>query len=416
MSYVMGQTSPAHVYGNVTSYITEFITHLFPENYFQEVIVNTAIPYRQLDRFRNSEEEYFRRLYPQVIIKPKIELNDTDTFLYGTYLTSRITDLYMDTSFTNLQPFMYDNERGNSMKYLLNRLKMSFDVTIVVETLIEQINQVHFLKNTVRQDHPFFMSTFLENYIPRELLELMGDDVGIPLYDDNGSVKPFLDYANGISEFPISYKLKNASGNDEFFRYYPANIDISFNGLNADTSPSEKKNWVDYSYNINFTVTAEFNSAGLYYYFAQNPEKIDGIVGIIQDKYEDEIIPFLTVSNIYTERYAEGWNLYASPMFRVEPNELVDVMDIAPLFNNSMKRIIDYHLEHGIPSSVYMKVLVLKNTELLSEPMDYEVDIKGLTLITKNIDCEATYRLIIHVNTIYINNLIKDIYNLDEER
>ena len=64
-------------------------------------------------------------------------------------------------------------------------------------------------------------------------------------------------------------------------------------------------------------------------------------------------------------------------------------------------------IEEASKAGLKKKLVTYASRELL--------DSQG-RLITKNIDCEATYRLIIHVNTIYINNLIKDIYNLDEER
>ena len=66
--------------------------------------------------------------------------------------------------------------------------------------------------------------------------------------------------------------MKNASGNDEFFRFYPANIDTMFTGLSIDDG--SKKGMIADAHKINFTVSAEFNSAGLYYYFSKKNDFI----------------------------------------------------------------------------------------------------------------------------------------------
>ena len=151
MGYCIAQTSLAHTYGNVTCFITEYIKSLFPKDYFNTVNISSSIAYKHFNIFQNTNKEFIRKKKPMLIIRPRVEINDSDVFLYNTFLTTRITDNYMDRDFTNLQDFIYDNERGNSMKFLLNRLKMYFDVTIIVETQIEQLNQAHFFKNRIRK-------------------------------------------------------------------------------------------------------------------------------------------------------------------------------------------------------------------------------------------------------------------------
>lgn len=412
MGYCIAQTSLAHTYGNVTCFFTEFIKSLFPENYFKTIHISSTIAYRQFNIFQNTNKEFLRKSKPMLIIRPRIELNDQDTFLYNTFLTTRMDDNYMETSFTNLQPFVEDIERGNQIKFLLNRLKMFFDVTIVTETQMEQLNQAHFLKNRIRQEKPFFLRTCLESFIPREMMEIISKDVGIEMYDENGSVKEFLDYLNSISIYPISYKMKNSTGNDEFFRFYPVNIDTTISGLAIDDG--NKRGMIADAHTISFTVSAEFNGAGLYYYFAQHPERIDDIMIGIDN--EDHILPVFTINNLYTKRFAEGWNLYTSPMYKVEPDassKKPDVMNIRTLFNNSIHRCIEYHKKHGISLSTFLQIDIMKDNTMLKRGIDYDIDLDNFELITKNINHYSTYRMIVFVNTFYINSLIKDLFDTD---
>ena len=176
----------------------------------------------------NQKKEFIKKKKPMLIIRPRIVLNDTERFLHGTYLTTRIFENENAQNFGELQPFFEDERKSVYLKYLLNRLTMELDVTMVVESQMEQINIAHYIQNTIRQNMSFMVPVALESNVSKEVLELLSKEVGIPMYDDRGSVKPFLDYLNENSIYPITYKMKNSTGNDEFFRYYPTNVDVEF--------------------------------------------------------------------------------------------------------------------------------------------------------------------------------------------
>lgn len=418
MNYAIAHASLAHTYGNMTCFITEYIRSLFPKDYFKTVHISSTIAYRQFNIFQNTKKEFIRKTKPMLIIRPRVEINDSDTFLYNTYLTTRITDNYMDTSFTNLQDFISDNEHGVHIKFLLNRLKMFFDVTIVSETQIAQLNVAHFLKNRIRQDKPFFLQTSLENYVPREIFEEMSKVVGIPLYGEDGSIKNFLDYLNGVSMYPISYKMKNATANDEFFRFYPVNIDTTFQGLAIDDG--SKRGMVDNMFTTTFTVSTEFNSAGLYYYFSKDTALHDYDFSLANGHGDSlKLIPIFTVDNLYARKYAEGWNLYMSPIYKIDPESLEakqDILDFSEFINNSIQSVLDYHKKHGLSLDLFLKVFVTRDSELLKPMEDYDINFDTKTLITKKLNPDSTYRLIVHVNTAYVNELVTDIYDLDAEK
>ena len=415
MGYCIAQTSLAHTYGNITCFITEYIKSLFPKDYFKTIHVSSSIAYRQFNIFQNNNKEFIRKKKPSMVIRPRIELNDSDVFLYNTLLTNRITDQYLDRDFTNLQEFIHDKERGTYMKFLLNRLKILFDVTIITETQMEQLNQAHYLKNRIRQDHPFFLSTHLESFVPRELMELMSKDIDIPMYDENKSIKRFLDYINGVSLYPVSYKIKNSTGNDEFFRFYPVNIDTMFTGLSIDDG--SKRGFIDDSFTTTFTVSTEFNAAGLYYYFARKPDFINKFITSMEAGDEKRIIPLFTINNEFTTRIEEGWNLFAAPIYSVDKDaRTIDETDLSSIFNNSIKKCIEYHDKHGLSQDLFIKFVVTKDNELLIPEEDYSIDLLNHKLITKKINPSSTYRLFIHVNTLYVNDLISRILELNEEK
>jgi hypothetical protein len=413
MDYAIAQTSLAHTYGNVTCFIADYIKNLFPENYFSTTHISTTIAHKQFSIFQNSRKEFLKKSKPMLIIRPRIEVDDSSVFLYDTYMTTNTHNLYMDTSFTNLQPFIEDNDKGIHMKFLLNRLKISYDISIITETYMDALNQSHFLKNRLPINYPMFLQASLESYVPRELFKVMGDLIETPMYDKNDSVAPFLEYVNTHSIYPVSYKMKNSTGNDEFFRYYPVNIDTTFSGLSVEEG--NKKGQIVDSCALQFNVTCEFNAAGLYYLFTRKDRVIDQFVIDMKAENSDKIIPIYTHTNLYVSEYGVGWSVFCAPMYRVDDVE-VDVTDISSLLNNSILKVMTYHKEHNIPYDLFIKAQAMKNNRYMEEETEWSIDYDKCELITKNCDFRSSYRLIIHINTLYVNQLLTTVYDLDKEK
>lgn len=411
MNYVMAGPSLAHTYGNVTAFYVELLKELFPKDYFSSVHIASKVAFREFNIFQNRDKEFFKKSKPMLIVRPRVEFNNSDEFLKGSYLTTRIANQLADNDYGNLQEFISDDEKGVHMKFLLNRMSMLFDVTIIVETQMEQLNKATYLKNRVMLERPFDIMTCLENTIPKDFLNVMAKETGYDISTTEGT-QNFLEYLNTHSIYPITYKMKNSTGNDEFFRYYPVKLDTTISELSLDEG--SKKGFVANAFSISFTISSEFYIAGLFYYFTKNPNIIRGVDASI--KADGKIIPMFTVSNMYQLELPEGWKLFKSPMYKVESNKQWDYMPIDGLFNTSITEMIKYHKENNIPFQTFLNISVMKDNEMLVNGVDFEVDYDKLVLITKKVNMLSTYRLLIHVNTMYVNNLISTIYGFNEEK
>jgi hypothetical protein len=203
-----------------------------------------------------------------IIFRPRIAEHDEDRFLRGTPLIERQTDIFNTWGATNLQPFFEDQQNDLMIRYQMNRDVMYVDVIVVLSTLMNQLDYYHYIENAVRINHPFFLETCLESYIPQEMLKVVSDCVHIPLYDEHGNTKEFMEYMNGKSMYPITYKLQGSSQTREFYRYYPVNIDTIITDLSKDDG-DRVGNIMDH-YNITFSLRLEFNTTGFYYIFSDN--------------------------------------------------------------------------------------------------------------------------------------------------
>lgn len=163
--YISVLGSAAHTYGNALAFIQNWVINLFPKDMFKTIHVNSKIAHRQL---RNTPHEYVKKARPMIIFRPRIAERTEERFLKGTPLIERITDNYSTYGLTNLQPFFKDNKNDLAIKYQLQRTVMYIDVTIVLSTLMQQLDYYSYIENSVRIEHPFFLSTYLESYIPMD--------------------------------------------------------------------------------------------------------------------------------------------------------------------------------------------------------------------------------------------------------
>jgi hypothetical protein len=360
--------------------------------------------------------EFLKKSKPMLVIRPRLDLTDPDVFMSGTYFTSRILDKMLgDMDVNNLQEFISDPKNKFKVEYLMNRMKVYFDITTIVETQIQQINIANMFKNMVRQEHPFFLNTYLESHVPKPLFTAMAQLMDIPLYDEFGNTGPFLEALNMNTIYPITYKLKNSSGNDEFFRYYPVNVDTMITGLTIDDG--SKKGFIGDTYTMNFTISTEFYTSGLYYFFTHNKQVIDQIsLDIRLNNDTSEIIPIFTVTNYYRENLANGWKLYSSNMFKVESNK-PDTLGMNSVLSRTIVEFIHYHNLHGIPIETFLDIKMTKDNRLLEKDRGhYTLDYKNGVITTNVCNVYSTYRIFVYVNSLYINDLADDVLKLTEER
>lgn len=405
MRYVSCMTSISHTYGNALAYIQKYILSIFPDNMFRTVHMQSKIAHRQI---KSTPHEFIKKNKPMIIFRPRIPSMDEDRFLKGTLLTERQIDIYSTWGNSSLQPFFYDDKNKINIKYQLNRTVMYVDVTVVLSTLIQQLDYYQYLQNAVRINHPFDLQTCLESYLPEEMLYIISTLSGNEIYNTDGTTKSFLKYMNQNSVDPITYKLQGSTRRREFYRYYPTIINVNISDLDKDDG--ERAGNVMSDYKINFTVRLEFNSNGLYYIFNENIHNIK--LPEINVSESSSIIPIFT--DIVTKEdlnLQPGWSLYnrASFMFDdAEENEIV----FKELLNSSIIETIKYHNDNSLPYFDFIDIKLRRQGKPLVYGKDYTIDWENYKLIINNANRVHTYNINVCINVEYINDLIKKIYNL----
>jgi hypothetical protein len=401
--YVTMMTSMSHTYGNVLAWIQKYVLDLMPDDLFKTVHVNSKIAHRQI---RSTDHEFLKKSKPMIIFRPRIAGMDEDRFLKGTSLIERQYDIYNTWGTTNLQPFFEDPQNDLMIKYQQNRSVMYVDVIMIFATLMNQIDYVHYLQNALPWNSSKFVPTFLESYIPQEMLKIISDITGKPLFDKENSTREFLQYLEQNCQTPVTYKLQGSTGTREFYRYYPTHIDTTFTDLNWDDG--EKVGHIMNQYQVTFSIKLEFYSTGFYYVFSDNIYDLN-LPKI--DAESSKVIPVFT--DVLTRddlNLRPGWHLFNKASCRLEKE--FDSICIDELLNNSIRANIKYHLDNGLPLLEFLDIKVRRQGELIHEGTDYKIDYNTMTIYFNNKSPFYTYRILVCVNVEYINDMVKSIYNL----
>ena len=407
----MAIPSLSHTIGNVTFKFTKMFKEMFGKKFFKYVHVNSRMAYTEF--VKNNGREFIHKNKPILSVNPSYELDNDDIFLYNSLLVSNVYGQNYGVGGQNLFPFIVDRKIGSVLYYMMDRIRVNFGCAIILDTYQEQMNAYAAMLYMYIPNQIYYMRTAIEIHIPHQLIQMLSIDTGIPIYDEHGSVEKFLRYLNANSCKPVTFQMKTSSGQEEFFMYYPLNIEYVFSDISI--SDLEKKGFVSNSATITFQMTAELNCVQAFTYVAPPnvksalcSEEFRADIVVPDFKGSQLIVPIFSYENMFEDRDKDGWKYFTSRLYKVESDKEPDVFDISSIFESTnIKDIVEYHNKYGLDNHLVMSVDVFDGIgNQLEEGKDYKFDYENLTLTTINVNTYMTYRFVIYVNNEYINDLM----------
>lgn len=413
MSVTISNPSITHTFGNVACAAIDYIQSFFPNNYFNKVHMSTKMAHRQLDAFR-AKSGFWKNKKPMLILKPRIELDDSSKWFYGSTMTSRVTHGTSPMEFADLVPLVHSPDYGVGLHFLWNRYRIIYDVVIVVDTYNKQINIANDLKNRLNIEAPYMLNTCLEAYIPKTSVYTIADHMKIDR-DDTGEILRFM---NTYSASPITYKLHNGSNRDEFFMLYPTNIETIATDLQLDDG--ETRGIIADTYTIGLSLSMEFYGVSAWYTFIGNKDET-----IIRAPYDEEItknkgdiIPISSIPMNYDLGLDKGWKILSAPCYFADPSQKVDETDISSIVSlSSIQHLIKHHKDKNIPLEPFLQFRCFKGREEIPRGIKgFDVDLDKQVIYTYYPDGNLSYRLFVLINSLAINNMATEITNFKEEK
>lgn len=394
----------AHTVGNVTAVMLQFILDLFPSGTFKTAVPGTTIAHRQL---RHTPNQIRTQPYPICVVNPRVSLSGLDNRLaagsYATTMWSTTSNRFQNRS--EMEKLFFDKRNGIEWRGKINRVVLYLDFVLSFHSAMEQLRWASYLINSIPTDGGFFdVDSALEMALPDGFLMETARYAKIPVRDEAGSVARFIAYLNTNSEFPISYRLSSGRNKDAFYAYYMTSVLCSIHDLTYNSV--SKVGQTEFDCPITFTLRCEFNTVGLFDLSVPNP----GPFRMIQPTQGSVSIP------IFSDGFSEkdfpllpGWKIIARPIAKFDWGE--KEIDFSSVFSQETLNMIDYHLQNGINPELFVNVALRENRSLLQD--GYYVDWKRRTLVIHDVNYACTYRLIITLNQLYVNNMLTSMYGKD---
>lgn len=408
--YAVASSSSSTTYGNISCAIKEMITSKFPYDYFKYINVSSELAFRNMRRQfgRNTNTEFVKRKKPYLVIKPTYTVGSNDQFLNDIPLTKNFDNVQYGLDKRYLFDILLDKDHGFNLKFKMNRDRIEFDVVITLSTLHQQLDIYKFMVNQMVWDRPYTQRTSLEAMIPRSMISQISNLLHLDIDNSSTNAIPvIMSYFNRLTKYPITYKMKNSSATDEFFMYYNHDMIVTLSDLTINDG--NKKNMVDDFYEVSFRVSAEFNLPGLFL-LEGRPENMSMLkLDIIaSDAYgNSELVPVLTLNNLTNQYPAmrNGYRLYMSSIFNTDPPvNGKDSLLIIDLFKEEVQVIIRETLSFGVNIDTVVKAYVVKDNVELIENVDWHIDWNTFTLLVNKPEQTSTYRLIIYLNNVQVND------------
>ena len=418
ITYANGSVSS--LYGCIGYTVQDMIIREFGKDFFKYTTMASELATRNVRRVlgANSSREIAKRVKPELIIQPTFAVMDENGPLQGIPLTSNWHNLQYRTEHNYLLEAIRDSKNGYSLKFRMNRDRIDYDVTINLDTLDQQINVYKMMQNKFVWGITQAYEVALESVIPKRIIGTISKISHMDLDESLDYIPILLKRLNQCSGYPITYKIRNASATDEWFLYYTHRVYFTFQDLTAESGI--KKGMSEDRYPITFRVSAEFNLPGVYFVEAirKFSEELEVVISVAS-KYgaeEDTYFPIFTIPNLTKKFPPEigGMQLYGSSIFKTnEPEDkehplIRDEIDLKGVLDNDHIRVIRTHTAWNMNPNTLLKVFLLKNSETQTYGKDYEVDYNRLSLIVKNPDEKATYRIAIYFNYATVNEILNN--------
>lgn len=409
--YTMASSSVSSLYGNIGCAIRELILSKFPYEYFKYTNVSSEVAFRNMRRQfgSNTNTEISKRKRPYLIIQPQYQEPDPDGFLQNIPLTKNEMDVQYGVDSRYLFWVLKDPDNMYNLKFKLNRDRIEYEVTVSVNTQMQQLDIYKAMINQMTWDRWTYYPAALESVIPKTMMKYISKLCGLDIDRTPELVPQFIRHVNSVASYPITYKLRNASATDEYFMYYTHNLMVLFQDLNLGTG--NQKGMLNESFDITFKVTVEFNLPGLYI-LEGDVQKLNELkVLLVTDTPEEaitEYIPLYSVTNLFNKypKMIDGMALFASYIFNTDAGKgTEDILDLKDHFDSEHRMAIALQVKNNVPPETFSKLIILKDGKELA-PDKWKMDWMTMRLYIYEPDDRASYRLMIYLNMESINDII----------
>jgi len=393
--------SEYHAYALCTEFAKEWFVNKFPEKFFTSIYVDGSYSFDEFRKFSDMSQLY-RRTPPLLAIVPSIDMEHNRNWidsspegLPGMLRRSR----YEGVIFSDIR----DN-RGLHLALQMKSILMKFLYKMRVNTKGEQMDLANMIKFKHRAGFTESVDLTLDIHVPKQIIAQIAFDNAICM-KENGEVidnVSMLNYLNTYSRVPFLYKLRCATGNDEYFIKVPHCVAHIKSEL-PQVDEGDRVDMVSMNYGIEFGIEIEMSAPYCYTYYSQS--EIKEYLNRPTMGIEDTLIQQHIVTELPRED-ENHWQMLTSTEYEVDDEDLKKPLEIDfdEFFHTTgdIGVLIDYTKSISVSPSVFMH-LIMYNGGI---ELEYDIDWNTLKCVSKREITHNRTIIGIYVDMKYVNETI----------
>lgn len=387
--------SSVHGYSLAVEYMRDWFLEKFDPGYFQTIFINGKHILDDYKRF--SIGEIVKKRKPAVAITPIINF-DYDRGNQDMYMGGR---QMLIGKFNHEKSFFRDWENNIFLGLNLRELEVGFNYKVRVSTRAQQIDLLRHMEMSFRVGLTQYEYINVDFHIPMEIILNVANHAGFEVDKDDNIVDiiGFVNYVNSRSEFPVVYKLRTINGNNEFFIRVPNVFAHIAAAEKLQVDDGEREGALDNNFHVDMNCTLRIMVP--HYYVYKSAQKITKFIPTMDSNvFGMYTIKIFDIPEINDRK----WNKYIVTGYEFNKNDLnkKDIhIDISPLFNKQMMKVIENHIKMDISPSSFLD-LVLYNYSVDSE---CSIDWVNMHLIIPEA-ISGRIHIVIYIDSEYYNEQI----------
>lgn len=377
----------------------------FPEHFFNSVFVEGSHSFDEFRKFSDINAQ-LRRSNPLCAIVPEIDMAHNRQWIDT---TPEFNLMLRRAKFEG--SFLHDvrDNRGLHLQIHFKTVLMTFTFKIRVDTKAEQLDMMEYIKMYHRAGMSGNQDIDLDVHVPRQIISQIAFDNNIKMYDNGVPVDSIemLKYLNSHSVIPFLYKLRCATGNNEYFIKVP-NCSVHWKTELPTADGGERQDTITTNYEIDMTGEFEMTAPYCYTYYSEKDQNYLGNHPLAsKDNKNSYICIMKSALTIIPPENEKHWKLLTDEPIHYEIDESdlnteVDIDFSEQFADTDLLRLIKHSLDIKLSPYLFMEFKVFNDTEEVGYSMDWDKMIMHINSKANN----QVFIIGIYCDNEYINDTI----------
>lgn len=389
-------------YAVCTEFAKEWFLEKFPDHYFNSIYVEGSHSFDEFRKFSNINDK-LKHSNPILAIIPNIDMSHNRQWIDSN------PEFNMMMRRTRMEGTFFNDIRDNRGLHLQIQFKtilMQFTFKIRVDSRAEMLDMMEYIKLKHRAGMTESRELCLDIHVPRQIISQIAWDNDIRMYDTGTPIDSarMLKYLNSHSLIPFIYKLRCATGNNEYFIKVP-NCMAHIRAELPNGDDGERQNMLSTNFNIDFNIEIEMTAPYCYTYYSQREHKY--ITNTPADPTKQYICVMQSAKTDVPPEDEHHWKMITSEPIRYEVDDEDLGKEINIDFNSQFDRtdigsVIKYTLDMGLNPYLFLNFKIFND----AKECEYDIDWRTLIMHVKTKISNITTVIGIYVDNGYLMDTI----------